>query len=133
MFDFFGDATNLEEITPPSLRFRITTPLPIEMRKGTIIDYRLRIHGVPVRWQSEIAEWRPPHGFVDVQRRGPYSLWRHEHAFREDGDGTMVFDHVRYRAPGGQLVNTILIAGDLRRIFQYRQTRLIELLDGHAE
>ena len=99
VFDFFSDATNLGSLTPASLRFRLATSVPIEMRAGATIDYRLRVRGFPVRWQSEISGWEPPHRFVDVQRRGPYRLCRHEHAFREDDDGTVVFDHVRYRAP----------------------------------
>lgn len=128
VFDFFADAANLETLTPASLRFRIATSRPIEMRNGTTIDYRLRIHGVPTRWRSEISIWEPPYRFVDVQLRGPYRLWRHEHTFREDREGTVVFDHVRYRAPGGRVVNRLLVARDLEKIFRYRQARLVELL-----
>ena len=113
VFDFFSDATNLGSLTPASLRFRLATSVPIEMRAGATIDYRLRVRGFPVRWQSEISGWEPPHRFVDVQRRGPYRLCRHEHAFREDDDGTVVFDHVRYRAPGGPLVSRLVVGKDL--------------------
>ena len=128
VFDFFADATNLEALTPASLRFRIITPGPIEMRRGTTIDYRLRIHGVPTRWRSEISIWQPPYRFVDVQLRGPYRFWNHEHAFREDAAGTLISDHVHYRAPGGRLVNRLLVARDLEKIFRYRQARMVELL-----
>jgi ligand-binding SRPBCC domain-containing protein len=128
VFDFFADAHNLEGLTPASLQFAIVNSRPIEMRAGTTIEYRLRIHGIPTRWRSEIAMWQPPHRFVDVQLRGPYRFWRHEHAFREDADATIVFDHVRYQAPGGRLANRVLVARDLRRIFHYRQVRLPMLL-----
>jgi ligand-binding SRPBCC domain-containing protein len=128
VFDFFADATNLEAITPASLRFQIITPSPIEMRTGTTIDYRLRIHGVPTRWRSRISVWEPPHRFADTQLRGPYRFWHHEHTFAEDGHGTVMCDHVHYRAPGGRLVNRLLVARDIEKIFRYRQACLVELL-----
>ena len=129
VFEFFADAHNLEALTPSSLRFGIVTPRPIDMSSGTTIDYRLRIHGIPIRWHSQIETWQPPYRFVDVQVRGPYRFWRHEHAFREDEHGTNIFDHVRYRAPGGRLANRLLVARDLKRIFCYRQARLPTLLE----
>jgi ligand-binding SRPBCC domain-containing protein len=85
-FEFFGEARNLEAITPHWLGFRVVTPGTIEMRRGTLIDYRLKLHGIPVRWRTRIEEWDPPHRFVDAQLRGPYSLWEHTHEFEPDGD-----------------------------------------------
>ncbi|MHC5023711.1 MAG: SRPBCC family protein [Planctomycetota bacterium] len=120
VFAFFADAHNLERITPPRLRFEILTPDPIEMREGLLIDYRLRLRGIPMRWQSAITAWEPPYRFVDEQRRGPYRRWIHEHVFEDDGDGTIVRDEVRYGVPGGRLVHALLVAPDLRRIFAYR-------------
>jgi ligand-binding SRPBCC domain-containing protein len=124
VFPFFAEAENLEAITPPHLRFRILTPLPIRMERGTLIDYRLMLRGLPVRWRSEITLWEPPERFTDEQRRGPYRFWIHEHIFEEDGDGTLVRDRVRYGVPGGAIVNRIFVAGDLRRIFQFRARKL---------
>ncbi|UCF19022.1 MAG: SRPBCC family protein [Gemmatimonadota bacterium] len=120
VFEFFCDAGNLETITPPFLRFEILTPLPLTMRAGTLIDYRLRLRGIPVRWRTEITAWEPPTRFVDEQRRGPYRWWIHEHRFGERAGGTEMVDRVRYGVPGGPLVNGLFVARDLRRIFEYR-------------
>lgn len=87
VFAFYGDASNLERITPPWLGFEVTTPRPIEMGVGTLIEYRLRLHRVPVRWRTRIEVWEPPRRFVDVQVRGPYSLWEHTHILEEDEPG----------------------------------------------
>ena len=100
LFPFFADAHNLERITPPWLHFRVLTPRPIAMAEGTLIAYRLRLHGVPLWWLTRIAAWDPPHGFVDEQLRGPYRLWRHRHTFEADGDGTLALDRVDYELRG---------------------------------
>ncbi len=130
VFDFFADAFNLENITPPLLEFRVVTPPPITMKLGTVIDYRLKLRGIPLRWRSEITRWEPPELFVDEQRRGPYRLWRHLHTFEESGGGTIARDHVEYSVIGGAIVRNLVVAPDLRRIFAYRQERLAELFSG---
>jgi len=127
VFAFFADASNLETITPPWLRFEITTPRPIEMGRGTRIDYRLRLHGFSFSWRSEITAWDPPYRFVDEQVRGPYRLWRHEHTFEEKGGGTSVRDHVDYAVPGGLLVQKLVVARDVAQIFDFRRRKLKEL------
>src|SRR5690242_5512703 len=100
VFAFFADAANLETITPAFLKFQAVTEAPIPMRAGALIDYRLRLHGIPITWKTELAEWDPPRRFVDRQLRGPYAEWVHTHTFDEQDDGTLVRDHVRYRLPG---------------------------------
>lgn len=100
VFAFFAEARNLEAITPPWLRFEVLTPEPIRMAAGTLVDYRLRLRGVPLSWRSEISAWEPPFRFVDEQTRGPYRLWVHEHTFESSGSFTVARDRVRYSAPG---------------------------------
>ena len=124
VFPFFADAFNLERLTPPSLGFQVLTPPPIEMRVGTLIDYRVRLRGIPMRWQSEITKWEPPHRFVDEQLRGPYRQWIHEHAFTSQDGGTMAKDTVRYAVLGGAIVQRLFVASELKRIFQYRNAAL---------
>jgi ligand-binding SRPBCC domain-containing protein len=131
-FDFYGDALNLEPLTPPWLHFEVTTPMPIAMGEGTILDYTLKLHGVPVRWQSRIEIWEPPRRFVDIQARGPYSLWEHTHLFEPDGDdATIIRDRVRYAIPLGPLgaiAHRLFVRRDLRRIFDYRRDSVTERL-----
>jgi len=127
VFEFFSDARNLETLTPPWLNFKVLTPSPIEMKPGTLIDYRLRTRGIPLRWQSEITDWAPPHRFVDEQRKGPYQRWHHTHTFVEVNGGTAVGDHVDYAVPGGALVHALLVKRDIEKIFAYRQQKLIDI------
>jgi len=136
VFAFFADAGNLEELTPPWLRFEVVTPHPIDLREGARIDYRLKVRGLSLRWTSEITAWRPPELFVDEQVRGPYRRWHHEHRFEEHPEGTAVIDHVRYAVPGGpvleRLVQRFLVGPDVERIFDYRQSRLASLFGGRG-
>ena len=130
-FEFFGDAHNLEAITPPWLGFRIVTPDPIEMAVGTLLEYRLKLHGVPVSWRTRIELWKPPLRFVDVQLSGPYRLWHHTHSFEPDGEGTLMRDSVRYAlplGPLGELAHMALVRRDVERIFSFRERRVAQLL-----
>jgi ligand-binding SRPBCC domain-containing protein len=129
VFEFFGDARNLERLTPGFLNFKILTPQPIVMRPGTMIDYRISLRGLPMRWRSEITEWNPPYSFVDEQRKGPYRTWVHRHTFAEEAGGTRVTDDVDYDVLGGALVHTLFVKRDLERIFNYRLAVLGRLFD----
>jgi ligand-binding SRPBCC domain-containing protein len=123
VFPFFADARNLERLTPPSLRFEILTPGAIRMGAGAIIDYRLRISGIPVRWRSRIELWEPPFRFVDLQVQGPYAFWRHTHTFDETREGTMMRDRVEYALPFGPLgalAHRLFVARRLDDIFAFR-------------
>lgn len=126
VFPFFADVTNLERITPPFLHFRVLTPTPVEIGVGTILDYRLRVRGVPVRWRTFIRAWEPPHRFVDEQIRGPYRRWIHEHRFENVAGGTRMIDEIDYAAPGGRLVEGLFVDRDVERIFSYRARFLDE-------
>ncbi len=127
VFPFFSDAGNLQELTPPWVNFRIETPGPIEMKTGQNIDYKLRVHGIPLNWRSEITVWEPPLRFVDEQVRGPYKVWHHEHRFEERGNATVCIDEVHYAVPGGALINKLFVEPDVRKIFEYRRQRLLEI------
>lgn len=132
VFAFFSEARNLELLTPPWLSFRILEA-PSTLEAGSLIHYRLRLGGVPVSWTSEIGEWRPPHSFSDIQRRGPYSLWEHTHRFTELDGATELLDRVVYRPPGGllaPLVRATFVRRQLERIFDYRAERVAELFSG---
>jgi ligand-binding SRPBCC domain-containing protein len=135
VFAFFAAAENLEAITPPELRFRIETPLPIAMRPGVEIDHTLRLWGIPLGWRSVISRWEPPTLFVDEQVRGPYRRWVHTHRFTGLAAGrTRIEDTVEYALPWpplGRLARP-LVAWQLGRIFRYRQRRTRELLSEPA-
>jgi ligand-binding SRPBCC domain-containing protein len=129
-FTFFSDAKNLERITPPWLHFQVVGMSTPTITEGTLIDYRLRIRGIPLRWQSRIESWRPNEMFVDTQTRGPYALWHHTHRFEKVGTETVMRDEIRYRMRGGWLSD--LLAGsfvrrDIERIFTYRRIEIQKL------
>ena len=131
-FAFFADAWNLEAITPPWLRFRIVEAPP-SVERGSLLRYRLRLFGVPIRWRTEIADWRPPFGFTDVQIAGPYRRWEHTHRLSSVAGGTEIYDHVVYRLPLEPLAGVlapVTVDTWLPAIFDYRRRRVEELLAG---
>lgn len=135
VFDFFGDAGNLETITPPWLNFRILTPRPIDLHEGTLIDYRLRVCGVPIYWRTIIESFDPGKQFVDRQLRGPYKLWRHLHVFEPFQGGTRMLDRVEYQMPFGPLgtlTHAILTTRQLKAIFDFRAETIDRLFAAPA-
>ena len=131
VFAFFAEARNLERITPAWLRFSVQTPDPIEMAGGTLIDYRLQYHGVPVGWTSQIEVWEPERQFVDRALRGPFALWHHRHRFQASGSGTVVDDEVHYAVPFGavgELAHPLFVARDLDRIFRHRHRAVEQIM-----
>ena len=130
VFQFFSDARNLQEITPHWLSFQILTPGPIEIRPGTLLDYRLKWHGFGIKWRTEIVTWNPPHMFNDVQVRGPYKLWDHTHTFTAAAGGTRMMDVVKYELPLGMLgaiAHKFGVKRDLEQVFDYRQQVIASL------
>jgi ligand-binding SRPBCC domain-containing protein len=131
VFEFFAQARNLEAITPPWLRFEVLTPEPVAMRAGTLLDYRLRLHGLPLRWLTLIEAWEPGRMFIDRQISGPYELWHHTHRFAEHPEGTLVTDRVRYGIPLGALgevAHRAFVRRDLERVFAYRREAVVRML-----
>jgi ligand-binding SRPBCC domain-containing protein len=127
VFDFFSRAENLEVLTPPWLNFKILDVKPQPVRRGTLINYSLRVHGISLRWTSEIVEWEPPDHFVDLQLRGPYKLWRHEHRFEERDGGTLISDTINLALPLGllgQLAYKIKVKSDIEEIFTFRKEKI---------
>ena len=124
LFPFFANAANLDALTPPWLNFQIVTPPPIVMGEGMLIDYRLRVRGVPLRWRTRVNVWQPPHRFVDEQIRGPYRQWLHEHTFEPRDGGTLTRDRVRYAVPLDFLVHRWLVRPDVEKIFEFRTQKL---------
>jgi ligand-binding SRPBCC domain-containing protein len=127
LFEFFSDAFQLEAITPPWLNFSVLSQRPLRMTEGTLIDYQLRLHGIPIRWRSRISVWEPPLRFVDEQICGPYRRWQHEHVLEEAAGGTLCRDVVGYQVLGGRLIDAIFVRSDLRKIFYFRQCKMDEL------
>lgn len=122
-FEFFSRAENLERITPKSLRFEILSPMPIVMKPGALIEYRLRLSGIPFRWVTKITAWEPNRRFVDEQLKGPYRQWIHEHTFESDGSRTRMRDVVDYAVPGGPLapiINALFVKRQVQKIFAHR-------------
>ncbi|RMG25735.1 MAG: CDP-paratose 2-epimerase [Armatimonadetes bacterium] len=135
VFQFFSAAENLQAITPPELQFEILTPLPIQMAVGTVIDYRIRLCGIPFYWQTEIVAWEPNRMFIDVQKKGPYRKWEHTHRFYERGRITLVEDEVVYAVPGGPLapvLHRLFVGARVQRIFDYREAQIKFLLEGSS-
>jgi ligand-binding SRPBCC domain-containing protein len=130
IFDFFSRAENLEELTPPWLNFKILKAEPQSVQRGTVIQYSLRLHGIPLRWMSEIVEWEPPHRFVDLQLRGPYKLWRHEHRFEARDGGTLISDTIHLALPLGflgQIAYKVKVHSDVQEIFAFRREKICAL------
>ncbi|MDQ4120876.1 MAG: SRPBCC family protein [Acidobacteriota bacterium] len=131
VFSFFADAGNLERITPPELNFHIVTAQPINLKQGALIDYRLKLRGLPLVWRTVISVWRPPFEFVDEALKSPYKQWIHRHTFTEIGENkTLIEDEVRYRLPFepfGDLAH-FLVRRELNYIFDFRQKTVAEIL-----
>ncbi len=133
VFAFFADAGNLERLTPSTTGFVILTPHPIAMGAGTLIDYRIRIAGIPTPWRTLIETWDPPRAFSDVQLRGPYKRWDHRHSFAAVAGGTLVRDEVLYEMPFGllgRLAHALFVQRMLDQIFDYRSAALREIFPG---
>lgn len=126
VFDFFSRAENLNRITPPMLGFAIVN-LPDEMKKGALIDYKIKLNGIPFNWRTEITKWEPPFYFEDTQIKGPYKIWIHEHKFEEKKGITYMTDIVSYLSPGGIfefIPHNLIVKKKVESIFDFREKSL---------
>ena len=136
VFAFFSRPENLEKVTPKHLQFKILTSLPVEIHAGSIIDYQIKIYGIPFSWRTEIAVWEPTHRFVDIQVKGPYRVWIHEHRFEKYGTGTRMLDTLEYVVPGGwfaPLIHRLFVKKDLESIFNYRERKFDKIFTQKPE
>ena len=138
VFPFFSDAFNLERLTPSFLGFKVLTPKPIDLKSGTVIDYTLKVHHIPIRWKTTIQDWNPPHAFVDNQDQGPYTLWHHTHSFTpaDEGNSTLCTDTVLYKPKGwilAPIINKFFVQRDVRNIFEYRFKKLDEIFSDQTQ
>lgn len=133
VFAFFSDAKNLGNLSPPWLRFEILTSQPIVMGVGSVVDYRIHFHGLPLRWRARIVEWRPPFQFRDEQLRGPFRRWLHTHTFTDSEQGTCCRDEVDYAVWGGRIVDRWFVQRDIERIFSYRKAALLAQFDQSSQ
>lgn len=132
VFEFFSKAENLNKITPSEVYFKILTPLPIPMAKGTLIDYRIKLNGIPFKWKTEISEWNPPFKFADQQLKGPYSKWYHEHIFEEKNGITIMTDRVTYLSKGWILapfLHWLFVDKKVKEIFEFREIELMKIFE----
>lgn len=130
VFSFFSDEKNLELLTPEFLNFHVLKKSTAEIQEGTLIDYKLRLKGLPMKWQTKIENWQPNKKFVDTQLKGPYKLWHHTHEFEEVAGGTLIRDRVLYQLPLGrlgQLAAGPMVNADVTKIFSFRRKVITEL------
>lgn len=128
---FFSSAENLPAITPPWLGFRLLPREEKEIQKDSILNYTIKWMGIPIRWRTRIIDWTPPRQFIDLQIRGPYTLWHHQHTFEESADGTVCRDRVIYKVPVpviGTVINAMLVRRQLVEIFEFRRKVIAERL-----
>lgn len=126
-WDFFSDPANLAAITPADMHFQVISKFHGEkMYPGQLIEYKVKpLFGIPVYWMTEITHVEDKKYFVDEQRFGPYSLWHHQHHFRETPAGVEMTDIVHYKIPFwflGDIANALFVKKKLRSIFDYRHS-----------
>ncbi len=132
VFDFFKKPENLDHVTPANLGFKILTPSPIPMAEGTVIDYTIRLYGIPMKWQTVITDYDPPHSFTDTQVKGPYKTWIHTHRFTPKDGGTLMADEVQYEVPLGflgDIVKAVFVQKEVEKIFAYRKKIIGDLFE----
>ena len=123
LFNFFSSPLNLGGLTPQWTKFQILD-IPEQISEGSIIKYRIGLGPFKLSWTTIIVSWNPNKLFIDLQGRGPYSLWWHEHILKEKTTNSLLMiDRVIYRVPGGilgRMIHRLFIKRALLRIFRYR-------------
>ncbi len=130
VFEFFSNAENLNLVTPPEVKFAFLTPMPIKMQVGAVIDYRIKLLGIPFYWRTQISSWEPPYRFVDIQAKGPYVFWHHEHTFEQKNGYVLMTDRIHYLSPGGflePLVDKFFVKKQLASVWAFRDKQFIKI------
>ena len=131
VWDFFSSPSNLSKITPPEMGFLITSPPQPEMYPGMFITYKVSpALGIKLDWVTEITQVKEKKFFIDEQRRGPYSIWHHEHHFKEVEGGVEMHDILSYHVPFGfigSIVDLLFVKNKVEEIFSYREKKIEEL------
>jgi ligand-binding SRPBCC domain-containing protein len=130
-FHYFADETKLDSLTPDWMRFQVLNKSNQTLQEGTLIDYRLSLHHIPIHWQSQIVDWFPPESFAYLQTKGPFASFKHVHQFEPAEGGCKMTDIVTYRLRGGWLANQFIqpwVHRDLNRIFKIRAKIIQEKL-----
>ena len=125
VWNFFSVPDNLKDITPAQLKFNVISKHHgSKVYAGQIIEYKVSpVLGIPLYWMTEITHVQDKVYFVDEQRYGPYSMWHHQHHFKQANGGVEMTDIVHYKIPFwilGDIAHALFVKAEVKKIFDHR-------------